>query len=238
MFNISDNLSTAWVMVKKHGLMLAVYLFAIGIVNGIISSICGPSYAAQQQLQHSLEKISSRGGDIDYQEILQQYANYSNNSVGTYISSIVGSILTIGVISVCIKLVKGELQEVDFKGFNLPFKVYAKAFIVDMIVGIIVIIGFLLCIVPGMYLGARLSMAQLYSIDNPEASIGDALKASWNMTGNHVMSLIGLPIVWMFAAFVGFLCCCIGMYFAEAFMYLSYALAYVALYHNYLPENK
>ncbi len=238
MFNISDNLSSAWEMAKKHGLMLAVYLFAIGIVNSIISNLLGPSFGAREQFQRYLEKLSTHSNDIDYQELLQQFANYNNNSVGTYISSIVSSILTIGVISVCIKLVKGELQSVDFKGFNLPFKVYAKAFLVDMIFGVIVMIGCFLCFIPGLYFGARLSMAQLYCIDNPEASIGDCLKASWNMTSDNVMSLIGLPIIWFFAAIAGFLCCCIGVYFAEAFIYLSYALAYVVLYQNFLPKNQ
>lgn len=88
------------------------------------------------------------------------------------------------------------------------------------------------CVLPGIYLSARLSYAGMMILDNPEIDILEAIKKSWNMTEGNVWNLILLSILFLFVVLAGLVCCCVGFFFAAAITLFAEAIVFYALKPN------
>ena len=71
---------------------------------------------------------------------------------------------------------------------------FTRYLIMGIVMEIVVSIGFVLLIVPGIILSLGLTMAPLILNDNPEMSGIDAIKASWNLMKGHKMDLFVINI--------------------------------------------
>jgi hypothetical protein len=103
---------------------------------------------------------------------------------------------------------------------------------VSFIVGIIGIVALFCCVIPFFFVAPRLILAPVYQVENPEAGIIESISAAWKMTSDNTMSMLGLGIVMVGVGIVGFLCCCIGVYFAEAIQLFVMIAAYNQLKGN------
>ncbi len=223
-FSVSECVSTGWEYAKKYGILVAVVLFVVGLIGSGVGSLFGASID-QSQIQALSERMAH--GDT---AAIQEYANIiGKSSNGSWFSVIIDTIVMTGLINYAILVMKGKSNTLEFAAFKLPLNTYLKFFVVDIIVGIITAIGFVCCIVPGMFLGARLSLACPYIIDNPEAGIFDAISASWRMTSGHTGGMIGLGFIFCGIAILGILCCCVGVYFAEVVILFATVAAYFTL---------
>lgn len=223
-FSVSECVSTGWEYAKKYGILVAVVLFVVGLIGSGVGSLFGASID-QSQIQALAEKMAH--GDT---AAMQEYASMiGKSSNGSWLSAIIETIVMTGLVNYAILVMKGKANSLEFSAFNLPLTTYLKYFVVDLIVGIITLIGFVCCIVPGMFLGARLSLACPYIIDNPEAGIFDAISASWRMTDGHTGGMIGLGFIFCGIAILGFLCCCVGLYFAQVVILFATVSAYFTL---------
>jgi uncharacterized membrane protein len=112
-----------------------------------------------------LAAISAGGGYIPY--------------VGFLVGLFLSGPLNYGVNYAYLKATRGEKAEVQdmFTVFNQ----YWNVFLANLLVMIIVIVGFILLIVPGIYLSCKLAIVSYLVVDK-KMQVTDALKASWNMT--------------------------------------------------------
>jgi uncharacterized membrane protein len=106
------------------------------------------------------------------------------------------------------------------------FKNYWSAVGCSFLVGIIVGVGFIFVIVPGIFLACKLAFVPYLVVDR-KMGVGEAFSASWNMTRGHawkvfLIGLLGIPI--MIAGLIVF-----GIGAIISVMWISTAFA--SLYH-------
>ena len=227
--DISAAVSTAWEYAKKYGLLIAVIYLLVGVVSGGLQSLTHPSMALGDQ-----QAIAEAIGRGDWESIGKLSEAYS--SIGSNISSMFGGLIStlvsVGLYNLALGLVSGRFNEVTFDAFKLPFETYLKVFVVSFIVAVIVVVSFLCCVIPYFFVVPRLILAPVYQVEHPEAGIGDSISAAWKMTSDNTMSMLGLGIVMVGIIILGFCCCCIGMYFAQAIELFALIAAYNQLKGN------
>lgn len=205
--SVSFIFGQAWELTKKHLLRLVLATFLIYALGGAISTwIMIPPGGSFADIATSKDP------------------NYGANIISTIISIV----FSVGVYTGILRICRGE-GTLDLSCFSRPLSVYLKYFCVDLLFAIIVGVGLVLLIVPGIYFAARLCLAPIYAIDNPEVGIIDALKRSWAATEGHVLELIGLGIVAFFIGILGVLACCVGIFVAIPVGWIATALIYLVL---------
>lgn len=96
---------------------------------------------------------------------------------------------------------------------------------------IIVSIGLLLFIVPGIYLAGRLTMAPYYSAIEGLGPM-EALKKSWDTFENHAWSMFALIFVAGIVSALGVLACCVGLFYTFPVFSIVIGLTLVAFHPN------
>jgi uncharacterized membrane protein len=126
---------------------------------------------------------------------------------------------------VFLKAVRGERIEVrDI--FVVFQRNYWNVVIANIVVGIIVGLGIVMLIVPGIIFACRLAFVSYLVVDR-EMDVMDALRVSWDMTRGYgwqifLMGLLAIPVV-----ILGLICLFVGVFVSV--MWISTAFA--AMYH-------
>lgn len=136
---------------------------------------------------------------------------------------IVGFVLLGGLDFMYVRRIRGEAVQVGdvFAGFNLAFVNLAMAGLVKWL---LISLGFLLCILPGIYLGVGYVFALPLVIDK-KMEFWTAMEVSRRVVHEHWWSTFALVIVLALIAFAGFLLCGVGALITipvstAAFMYV------------------
>jgi len=90
---------------------------------------------------------------------------------------------------------------------------------------LMLIVGFLLLVVPGIYVGLRFSYFVTAIVDRNLGPI-EALKYSYRITTNNALSLFGLGALSVLIVLAGALALLVGLFFALPVVTLAYTLAY------------
>jgi uncharacterized membrane protein len=128
---------------------------------------------------------------------------------------------------VFLKAVRGERIEVrDI--FAVFQKNYWNAVIANIVVGIIVGLGIVMLIVPGIIFACRLAFVPYLVVDQ-EMDVMDALRVSWDMTrgyGWHIflMGLLAIPVV-----ILGLICLFVGVFVSVMWISAAFAVMYHAV---------
>lgn len=225
---IGNALNAAWEYAKKYGLLIAVIYLLTDLLAGGLDQISGPSV--------NQEAYQALGEAIGRQDWESAGSIAQSLNTGFPVSGIIGAILklivSVGLYNLALGLMAGRFSEVTFDAFKLPFAMYLKVFVVNLITGIIVFVSTLCCIIPVFFVAPRIIFAPVYQVEHPEAGIFESISASWNMSSGNTFSLLGLGFIIVGIAFVGFCCCCIGVYFAEAIELFALTAAYYQLKGN------
>jgi len=135
---------------------------------------------------------------------------------------IVGQIVTIGVINASLMVTRGETPEPG-KAFNTE---YLGPFIIGSILyGLIVLIGLILCIIPGIIAAFMLSFYGFYILDRG-LSATDALTASFNMVKENFGKVFLVILVAFVINFIGAILCGIGLLVTAPLCWIILAYAY------------
>ena len=231
--SISAVIGEGWELAKKHGLMLAVILLAFYLLCNLITApFSMPSQEVMDKYMNAMQHQDFDGA--------MRALNSVTTGVGYYIASMLESIISLvfyaGLARTCILLANHSMDKLSFDGFKMPVITYLKVFGLSIIVGFIVLIGTFLCVIPGIWLGVKLSMAEYYLLDHPEAGIIESMKASWEMTKGNWWKLLGLAFTNIFLVMLGLCVCCVGALFAIPWTYFNDVTAYNTLLANYIPE--
>lgn len=225
---IGNALNAAWEYAKKYGLLIAVIYLLMDLLTGGLDQISGPS--VNQEAYQALGEAIGRQ-DWESAGSIAQSLN-TGFPVGGIIGAILKLIVSVGLYNLALGLMAGRFSEVTFDAFKLPFATYLKVFVVNLITGIIVFVSVLCCIIPVFFVAPRIIFAPVYQVEHPEAGIFESISASWNMSSGNTFSLLGLGFIIVGIAIVGFCCCCIGVYFAEAIELFALTAAYYQLKGN------
>ena len=135
--------------------------------------------------------------------------------------------MTIGLSTFHLNFAKkgeAELPQI-FDGFKQIVQAIIASFLMMIIVGV----GYLLFIVPGVILSLGLSQTYFIMADNPGFKATDAMQQSWEMMKGHkgqlfVLGLSFIPwaILCVFTLFIGF-------FWLQPYMYVSFSHFYLQL---------
>ena len=234
-FQISEVLDHAWALTKKHGLLLALLVLGISVVPNLIPAQDSTIISrAATDLTESIQ----RGEDLAtalsvYGAAVSQSTNYA----ATTLQWLLSVILTAGFLLILLSLAKGERSDVSFDAVKHPVMTYVKFIGLYLLKALIVGVATCCCILPGIWIGVRLSLADAYILDHDEMGIWDAIKASWRATDGHFWGLLGLAILASLIAALGYLACCIGVFYTSVIAAFAYVVVYLILSGHYAKST-
>jgi uncharacterized membrane protein len=196
-----------WKMLWPHFLVL----FLIGIIFFAISSV----FSVPQW-------IFTRGETVD------EFTGvaFLLGLLGFVYSLLVVNPVNYGQTYAYLRAVRGDKVEVE--NMFAAFKNYWNAVAASLVVGIIVVIGFILLIVPGIIFACKLAFVPYLVVDK-KMTLGKAIDTSWHMTNGHagkvfLIALLGIPI-----GIAGFICLGVGIIIAIMWISMASASLYYAV---------
>ena len=218
--HVSEVVSEAWDFTKKHWLkMLLINLF-VAIIGSCISVIFLPS--GYWDVVHSVSQGNANA--------LQQLSTMASDQMGTIISYFVNIFFAIVIYNAILLVVRGKEDRVSVsKGIALPVMTYLKIYVAMILVSIVIMLGFVLCIIPGIWVASRLCMTQMILIEDENIGVIDAIKKSWTLTDNYSLKLIGLAFVGILLIILGYICCCVGWLITMTIFFFMIVIFYVKL---------
>lgn len=131
-----------------------------------------------------------------------------------------------GVSFAYLRAARGDRLEV--KDMFDVFKNYWNAVLANLLVGVIIVIGIVFLIVPGIIFACKLAFVPYLVVDR-RMDVIEAVKESWRMTDGHawtvfLIALLGIPI-----CILGLLLFGVGIIFALIWIGLAFASLYYAV---------
>jgi uncharacterized membrane protein len=149
----------------------------------------------------------------------------------------VGGPIQYGASWVFLKAVRGERIEV--KDIFVVFqRNYWNVVIANIVVGVIVGLGIVMLIVPGIIFACRLAFVPYLVVDR-EMDVMDALRVSWEMTRGYgwqifLMGLLAIPVV-----ILGLICIGVGVVVSVMLISAAFAVMYHAVQmKDGIPEGQ
>lgn len=220
---ISEVISQAWELTKQHWATVLVCLVVIFVAQMIIGAIMGGAQA--MNMEQMFQNQNANDPTVALQQSLQML---EQNAAANIVSMIVSFALSVGLFQILLNCGRGN-GNFTIDAWKQPGALFVKIFIAEIIVGIIVLVGFCLCVLPGIYLYSRLQFYPYYMLDHKECGLLDGIEASWNFTKNNDITLCLLFFVFILLMILGFLCCCVGMFVAEIVIYFAVVVCYLTL---------
>jgi len=146
--------------------------------------------------------------------------------VGFLLGVFLAAPLNYGVSYAYLKAARGE--PVDINIMFSVFQNYWNVFLAALLTTIIISVGFIFLIIPGIYLACKLAFVP-YVVMDKKLEVIEALKASWNMTDGYgwqvfLTYLLGIP-----AMIAGFICLGVGAIVAAMWINIALASLYYAV---------
>jgi hypothetical protein len=148
------------------------------------------------------------------------------NAVQNLISNIVQTFLTLGMVRLTLNMARHERASIA-DVFSAGGRLLVLTIVTNIVIGISMLLGFLLCIVPGIWIGLTLCLTWYMLLDQNVGML-DALKYSARATRGNKWVLLGLFLVSLgLMMLVGLPTCGIGMIFVYPFFMLLLTVAYL-----------
>jgi len=136
-----------------------------------------------------------------------------------------------GVAFAYLKAARGDKLEI--KDMFEAFKNYWNAVLASLLVFVIIVIGLVLLIVPGIIFACKLAFTPYLVVDRKMA-VMEAIEESWRMTGGHAWKVFLIGLLSIPICIAGLLCFCVGIIIS--IMWVS--LAFASLYHAVSSSGK
>lgn len=205
-FSIKEALKHGWDKMRQH------FLFVVGVIA--ISFIISLVF---DRLQDLLGDGAPLVGFI------------------IFIASVyVSTVISIGSYKIFLKLNDG--QHAELKDLYLHYRLFGKYFLGTILYLVIVVIGLILLIIPGIYFSIKYSFLPLILVDDEDVSISEAFSRSADITLGVKWKLLGFGIVVMLVLLLGALLLGIGLLVAIPVATFAFVHVYRKLGHETAGE--
>lgn len=143
--------------------------------------------------------------------------------VGNAISSVISGPLTAGFFIVAFKLIKQ--QATTFGDFFRGFDNFLQFFLLSLVMGLLVLLGFLLLIIPGIYLAVAYTFALPLVVER-RFDFWTAMETSRKLVTKQWFSFFGFGLLLFLINFAGALLCGLGLLITVPLTYCAIAAAY------------
>lgn len=209
--------AAGWACFMQHGLWLSLIYLVIAICVGIIAMMTVGS-----SIVGLLISISTPG------------ATFSNSfGMGIALILLVFSLLTL-VVEVAMDnlglgLMSGRFEKLTFDAVKMPVWLYVKAFVVNLLVGLLCTLSLALFVVPFFFIAPRIMLAGRYQLAHPEAGIIESIEASWRMTEGNTLMLLLFLVALVAISYAGNCIPVVGIAIVSAFTLLCTTAIYYQL---------
>lgn len=138
------------------------------------------------------------------------------------------SIVQYGLMSLGVRKIRGESTGIG--DIFYPWKKFAPLFVLLLAIQVLITIGLMLCLVPGVYAAGVTALAPLILIFGGDDPI-DALMTSYNAMRGYGFHMFGLLLVLGIVILFGACACGVGLLFAIP----VYAATIALHYHYFFP---
>lgn len=142
---------------------------------------------------------------------------------------VVSLFVGVGFTIITLKLAKGE--SASYADIMPPVKLVWHYFVANILSGLFIVIGFILLIVPGIYLMLRYSMVRFAIIDG--VGITDSLRRSASLTRGIKWNLLLFFIVIIMLNIVGAILLLVGLLVSVPVTMIAYAHVYQKLHAHH-----
>jgi len=208
--DIGGCISRGWELLKNNfwplvGITLLI-LFISNAVNQIVSLISKPS----------LDEMIRRGEF--------SVTGASLLFLTTVLSMPVTTVFMGGLYQYYLKLIRGQNPAVGdaFSGFTNGF---GQLVLLGLVQGFLICLGFLLCIIPGIYLAVAWYFAMPLIVDKG-LGFWEAMELSRKMVSKHWFAVFGLALLAGLVGCLGLIACCIGVF-------VTLPIAFAAIMYGY-----
>jgi uncharacterized membrane protein len=136
-----------------------------------------------------------------------------------------------GVTFASLKAARGDKLEI--KDMFKAFQNYWNAVLASLFVCVIIVIGLVLLIVPGIIFACKLAFTPYLVVDRKMA-VMEAIEESWRMTGGHAWKVFLIGLLSIPIGIAGLICFGVGIIIS--IMWVS--LAFASLYHAVSSTGK
>jgi len=195
---VSSSYSNGWRQMWKYFLEL----FLIGIMGAIIGIPSG---------------MGGWSGDVAAATIIL-------GILGFIYGILIVNPIDYGILFAYLKAARNDKLEI--RDMFEAFRNYWNAVLANLLVGAIVVVGFFLLIIPGIYLACKLAFTPYLVVDRRMAVI-EAVKESWRMTNGHAWTVFLIGLLAIPISIAGLICLVVGI--IPAIMWITATFA--SLYH-------
>ena len=146
--------------------------------------------------------------------------------LGTVYGILVVGPVDYGVSFAYLKASRGDSLEI--KNMFEAFQTYWNAVLASLLVGVIVSIGFILLIVPGIVFACKLAFTPYLVVDRKMGAI-EAVKGSWSMTGGHAWKVFLIGLLAIPISIAGLICFGVGIILSIIWIRMAFASLYHAV---------
>jgi hypothetical protein len=150
------------------------------------------------------------------------------------ISTIISIPLQAGFYIVAFKLVKQ--RPTTFGDFFRGFNYFLQLFLASLVSGIFIILGFLLLIIPGIYLAVAYSFVIPLIIER-KMEFWQAMETSRKVITKQWFAFLGLGFLMFFINLAGAIACGLGLLITIPLTYCTYTAAYEAILGTNLSDT-
>ena len=200
-FSIQEAISFGWNTFKKYPWLLLGITLTVTVLPSL--------------LQYALQLPFKSDDPDNYNPLMM---------VGTLVSSFVSIYLTIGVIKIYLQLIDNKkIQYQDL--FNVQADEYIHYLLASIVYGLIVVLGIIALIIPGIYFGLKYQYYSYLIIDK-HLSVMDSVKESGNITKGHITQLFLFSLVIILLSFLGLLALLVGIFVVSPIVGIAQASVY------------
>jgi uncharacterized membrane protein len=153
--------------------------------------------------------------------------NQINGGLGGLYQLVVGAPIGYGAAYAFLRAVRGQRPEVS--DLFVPFqRAWLNSVLANLIVTVAVVIGFILLIIPGIFVAVKLSLVPFIVIDEGLGPF-QAIEASWKRTSGHWWTLFLSGLLGVIVIIVGFILLIVGSIPATMLVYLAFAALFDAI---------
>jgi hypothetical protein len=201
---------------RHFGIILLVGLTYVGVtigaslVLGLLDAALGMGQAAHSQWQ-----TQGGSGTLSYQQ--------NGSPLNMILSQVLSTFLSLGGARIGLNLVSGRPVAVGML-FGEGRKLL-RALGATILFGLVMIVGLILLVVPGLYIALRYGQFLIAIVDR-DLGIMEAFAYSSSLTTNNRLNLFLLLMLAIVIIFAGALACGIGLIFAAPVVWLASMVAY------------
>ena len=171
-------------------------------------------------------------GVLQNQDIINSiYSDYGvfSGAVYSVLVLVLGSQIAVGLASFSLSIIEGQM---DISKLKYGLNIFNKAFIFYVLYIVIVVLGFICLIIPGIIFSLMFSQIYYILCKDPEIGVIDAFKKSAAMMNGHKLQYFKLGLRYGFYFFLSVFTLFIWALWLFPQMYTSYAL-----FHKKVSES-